>query len=186
MDLASLWLTILLSAVAVCFVAMTISGPGLHHKHDYFTLPTADEDTLMDTFRKLGIKPGNYVIPDIRSHVPLDPEKVKKALEQGPVAHLTLWRTPLTMGDKMIATLIVHIVVTFAIAYLASIAIPGPASFARVFRVVGTAGVLAYSFAFIPVCIWDGTYVRSIVFRVLDGIVYGLITGAIFAWRWPH
>ena len=186
MDIASLWFSVLLSAVVVNFVSMTIAGPGLHHRNDYINLPTADEDALMGIFRSLGIKPGNYVIPDIRSSAPADPEKVKKALEQGPVAHLTLWRTPFNMGKRMLATLALHIVVSALIAYLAALALPNPAPYAKVFRLVATAGVLAYSFAFVPFCIWDGTYIRSTVFRILDGIVYGLITGAIFAWRWPH
>jgi hypothetical protein len=63
---------------------------------------------------------------------------------------------------------------------------PGPASFAKVFQVAATAGILAYCFSFIPTAVWFGSYKRTIVATFIDGIVYGLITGAIFAWRWPH
>lgn len=186
MDLASLWLPILLSAVAVWFLSMILGGPALHHKNDFVGLPPADEDALMDSFRTLAIKPGNYLIPDFRTRASMESEKVKQALEHGPVGHLSLWRAPITMGDKVFATLVVHIVVSALIAYLARAALSTPAPFAKVFQVVATAGILAYSFAFIPNCIWHGSYTRTIAFRVIDGIVYGLITGAIFAWRWPH
>ena len=90
------------------------------------------------------------------------------------------------MGGKLAATFIVYLVVSTLIAYLASVALPKTAEFAKVFQVVGTAGILAYSFSFIPNAIWFGAYRRTIVASIIDGIVYGAITGAIFAWRWPH
>src|SRR5262249_15754847 len=145
-----------------------------------------DQDGFMDDLRERGIKPGNYLFPDFRRREAMESEKVKKALEQGPVGHLSLWRPPLGMGGKMAATLIVYLVVSTLIAYLASVTLPKPAAFARVFQVVGTAGILAYSFSFIPSAIWFGAYKRTIVASIIDGIVFGLITGSIFAWRWPH
>jgi hypothetical protein len=53
------------------------------------------------------------------------------------------------------------------------VALPGAAPFAKVFQVAVTAGILAYCFSFIPAAF-------------IDGIVCGLITGAIFLWRWPY
>jgi hypothetical protein len=40
--------------------------------------------------------------------------------------------------------------------------------------------------SFIPNAVWFGSYKRTIVANFIDGIVYGLITGAIFAWRCPY
>lgn len=31
-----------------------------------------------------------------------------------------------------------------------------------------------------------GGYKRTIVAGIIDGIVYGAVTGTLFAWRWPH
>jgi hypothetical protein len=107
-------------------------------------------------------------------------------LNEGPVGHLSVWQTPLTMGSKMVATFIVYLVVSILIAYLTRVALPGPAPFAKVFQVAATAGILAYCFSFIPNAVWFGSYKRTIVANVVDGIVYGLITGALFAWLWPH
>jgi hypothetical protein len=56
---------------------------------------------------------------------------------------------------------------------------------ATVFRVLGTAGVLAYCFAFLPNGIWFGAKPRAMAMNVIDGVAYGLVTGAVFAWLWP-
>jgi hypothetical protein len=155
-----------------------------HHKQDFVALH--DEDGFMDYIRRSGIKPGNYVFPDFRGREAMKSEKIQKALNDGPVGHLSVWRTPLTMGGKMIVTFIVYLVVSILIAYLTRVALPGPAEFARVFRIAATAGILAYSFSFIPNAVWFGAYRRTIIASFIDGIVFGLIAGAIFAWRWPH
>jgi hypothetical protein len=182
--LLPLWLPILLSAAAVWIVSIIASMALPHHKQDFIGLP--DEDGFMDDLRKRGIKPGNYIYPDFRGREAIKSEKIQKALNDGPVGHLHVWKTPLTMGDKMAATFIVYLVVSTLIAYLTRIALPGPAEFARVFRVAATASILAYCFSFIPSAIWWGSYKRTIVANVIDGILYAAITGAIFAWRWPH
>ncbi|TWT40956.1 hypothetical protein RAS1_36450 [Phycisphaerae bacterium RAS1] len=199
--LLSLWLPILLSAAAVWIVSTIFGMPFLHHKNDWIGLGSADEDVssaaredaFMQFLRQSGIKPGNYLFPDFRSPAAMKSEKVSQALEAGPVGHLSLWPPPLSMGGKLAGTFIVYLVASTLIAYLASVTLPlppqadpGAPGFARVFQVVGTAGVLAYSFSFIPSAIWFGAYKRAIVASIVDGIAYGVITGAIFAWRWPH
>ena len=163
--------------------------PFLHHKNDWIGLPPAEEDAFSDFVRRSGIKPGNYLFPDFRGREALKSEKVEKALKEGPVGHLSVWKTPLTMGDKMVGAFIVYLVVSTLIAYLTRVALPplpGAAPFAKVFQVATTAGILAYCFSFIPSALWWGSYKRTIVANVIDGIIYGAITGAIFAWRWPR
>lgn len=182
--LLPLWLPILISAAVVWVVSAIVWMALPHHKNDFIAL--ADENSFIDFLRKSGIKPGNYVFPDFRGREAMKSEKTCKALEAGPVGHLSVWQTPLTMGGKMFGTFIVYLIVNTFIAYLAAVTLPKPAEFARVFQVVGTAGIIAYSFSFIPNMIWFGAYRRTIVAGIIDGIVYGLITGAIFAWRWPH
>jgi hypothetical protein len=180
--LTTLWLPVLLSAAAI-WVISTIVGMALpHHKQDWIGIP--DEDGFMDYIRRSGIKPGNYLFPDFRSREALKSEKVETALKAGPVGHLSVWNTPVTMGGKMVATFIVYLVVSILIAYLTRVALPGAAPFAKVFQVAATAGVLAYCFASIPNALWFGAYKRTIVASIIDGIVFGLITGAIFACLW--
>jgi hypothetical protein len=186
--LMSLWLPIVLSAVAVWFAALIVWMALPHHKRDFIVIPPAEggEDGLMEYLRKSGVKPGNYVFPDFRGHAAMESEKVQRALREGPVGHLSVWPTPLGMGGKMVATFFVYLVISVLVGYLTRVAVPGVAPFARVFQIAGTAGVLAYSFSFVPNAIWFGAYKRTIIGSVVDGIVFGLVTGAIFAWRWPH
>ena len=188
--LLSLWLPILLSAAAVWIVSTIFGMPFLHHRNDWIGLPPApasgSEDAFMEFIRTSGIKPGNYLFPDFRTREAMESQKVHKALKEGPVGHLSLWQPPLSMGGKLAATFIVYLVVSTLIAYRASVALPKTADFAKVFQIVGTAGILAYSFSVIPSAIWFGAYKRTIVAGIFDGIVCGAITGAIFAWRWPH
>ncbi|MGH7242992.1 MAG: hypothetical protein ACREJD_06195 [Phycisphaerales bacterium] len=184
--LLSLWLPIVLSAAAVWIVSTIFGMPFLHHKNDWIGLSPADEDSLMEGIRSRGIKPGNYLFPDFRTREAMESEKVSKALQEGPVGHLSIWQPPLTMGGKLAGTFVVYLVASALIAYLASVVLPRAAEFAKVFQVVGTAGILAYSFSFIPNALWFGAYKRTILISIVDGVVYGVITGAIFAWRWPH
>ena len=182
--LIPLWLPILLSAVAIWFISAIVWMALPHHKQDFVGL--ADEDGFMDYIRRSGIKPGNYVFPDFRGREAMKSEKMQKALSEGPVGHLSVWQMPVTMGGKMVATFIVYLAVSTLIAYLTRVALPGPAEFAKVFQIAGTAGILAYSFSFIPNALWFGAYKRTIIASFIDGIVFGLITGAIFAWRGPE
>src|SRR5712691_10822319 len=125
--LIPLWLPILLSAAAIWVISLVVWMALPHHKQDFIALP--DEDGFMDYIRRSGIKPGNYVFPDFRGREALKSEKIQKALNEGPVGHLSVWQTPVTMGDKMVATFIVHLVVSTLIAYLTRIALPGAAPF---------------------------------------------------------
>lgn len=186
--LVTLWLPILLSAAAVWVLSIIFGMPFLHHKHDWVGLAPHEEDAFMEFLRTSSIKPGNYLFPDFRTREAMETEKVKKALQGGPVGHLSVWKTPLTMGDKLVGTFVVHLVVSIFIAYLARVAIPasGPAGFAKVFQVAATAGILAYCFSTIPSALWWGSSKRTIVANVFDGVVFGLVIGAIFAWRWPR
>src|SRR4029077_14542364 len=120
--LIPLWLPILLSAAAVWVIAAVAWMAVPHHKQDFIGL--RDEDGFMDYIRRSGIKPGNYVFPDFRDREAMKSEKVQTALEAGPIGHLSVWQTPLTMGGKLVATFIVYLVVSTLIAYLTRVALP--------------------------------------------------------------
>jgi hypothetical protein len=179
---AQLWLPILVSAAAV-WIASAMAWMALpHHTADHRGLP--DEKAFADALAKLNIALGNYGFPHCADRKQMKDADFCKRWEQGPRGLLSLWG-PMNMGRNMVLTLFVYLVVSFVIAYLGSVVLPRGSSFAHVFRVLGTAGILSYAFAFIPNNIWFGVYGRTIVMNVLDGIAYGLITGLIFAWLWP-
>lgn len=177
-----LWLPILLSAVAVWIASAIIWMALSHHQGDHRALK--DEAAFADAVRALKIEPGNYGFPHCGGHAQRNDPEFMKRWEAGPVGLLSVWG-PIKMPRNMILTFLVYLVVSALIGYLGMAALPSGAGFAKVFQVLGCAGVLAYSFAFIPNGIWFGQYGRALLMSVIDGIAYGLITGLIFAWRWP-
>lgn len=181
--LAQLWLPILLSAAAVWIASAIIWMALPHHTGDFKGLP--DEAAFTDALRRLGIRPGNYGFPHCGSRAQSKDPEFEKRWKEGPVGHISVWGQ-MNMGRNMVLTFLVYLVVSFFIAYLTAEALARGAPFAKVFQIAGTAGVLAYCFAFIPNGIWFGHYPRAIAMNVIDGVVYGLITGAIFAWLWPR
>lgn len=60
----------------------------------------------------MSIPPGNYAVPDCHRPGAMKSEKVQRAWKEGPVGHLTLWKTPLTMGDKLLGTFLVYLVIS--------------------------------------------------------------------------
>lgn len=113
---------------------------------------------------------------------------VKECWEKGPLGHITLWKTPVSMGKNMILTFLVYLAISTLLAYVGWTSLgPAPAGegFSRAFRAMATMGVASYAFSFIPGMLWFGAYGRAILMNVIDGVAYGLITGAIFAPMWP-
>ena len=177
------WLPILLSAVAV-WIASAVAWMFVgHHKGDHIELP--DENAFVAAIKSLGIAPGNYGFPNCKDRAKMKDPEFKKKWEQGPMGMLSIWRLG-SMGRSMALTFVVYLVISYVIAYLlGSSGLRHGEQFMTVFKVAGTAGILGYGFAFLPNQIWFQAYPRTIVACVVDGIVYGLITGAIFAGLWP-
>jgi hypothetical protein len=110
---------------------------------------------------------------------------MKAKFDKGPMGLLSVWAKP-SMGKNMALNFVFYIVACSLIAYLASAAgIPRGAGFGKVMQVVGTAGVLAFSFSALPGMIWFQANKPAIVSHIVDGVVMGLITGAVFALLWP-
>jgi hypothetical protein len=183
-SLADLWLPILLSAAAVWFAAFLIWTISPLHKQDWKGLP--DESAFTAAVKGLAIPPGNYGFPHAADNKACrDPEFKKKWME-GPAGFVSIWPTKMSMGRNMILTFIVYAVVSGFIAYIGSLALTHGADKLSVFRLLGTAGILGYSFAFLPNGIWFNHTPRGLVQSIIDGVIYGLITAAIFALMWPR
>jgi hypothetical protein len=181
--LLDLWLPIALSAVAVFFASFLAWAVLPHHKPDFHTFK--EPDAVKDTVKSLGIPPGQYMFPCFGD----DPVKMKdpafkKAWMAGPHGVLHIWASPPNMGRNLSLTFLFFLVASIFVAYLSHLAL-GPADgFRRVFRVTGTAAVMAYAMAFIPNAIWFGRTLRSVVMDIVDGVAYGLLTGIIFGLLW--
>lgn len=188
--LSQLWLPIVVSAVAVWIAGAVIWMAMPHHKKDMLELPNRTE--AIEKIRSLGLPPGNYMFPagGCSKETMKDPE-VQRCWKEGPLGYISLWKTPPKMGGNMIGTFCVHVVVSVLVGYLAWVTIGGGAAglaglgaepgFGRIFQVAGTAGILAYAFSHVPNGLWFGASKRAIAMNIVDGVVYGLIMGAVFA-----
>ena len=178
--LASLWLPILLSAVAL-FFASFLSWMVLQlHKTDWVKLEREDE--FLQAGRSIGLAPGNYMFPGCHSQAEMGSPEFKAKMEAGPRGVLTVFGN-VSMGQNLGLTFVYFLVVSFCIAYLATLALPREAPFLPVFRFVSTAALLAFLPAIIQHSIW---FKCRITGHIIESIAYAAITGAIFAVLWPR
>jgi hypothetical protein len=180
--LAQLWVPIILSA-AVAWVASAIFWMALpHHRHDFDPLP--NEAEFMASIKTMNLAPGNYGFPDFSDKSKMNDPEMKRKWEEGPLGILNVW-PKINMARNMVLTYVVYLIVSLLIGYLGWAALRPGASFAHAFQVLGTAGVLAYSFAFLPNGIWFNVKPRALLMHVIDGVILGLLTGLVFASLWP-
>jgi hypothetical protein len=179
-SLASLWLPILLSGVALfiaSFLAWMVIG---HHKADSSGLQ--NEDAFSKFVRECNLAPGAYMFPHCPTKEEWKSEAFQERMKSGPNGMLYIWQPNINMGFNMFLTFLLFTAISFVIAYLAGMVIPPGADPWFVFRFVATAAVLVHATSGLLNAIW---FRRKILGDVIDGIAYGLITGAIFAAMWP-
>jgi hypothetical protein len=184
--LMDLWLPIVLSAVAVWIAAALAWMVMPHHKGDFRQL--TNEDDVMAAVRNLRIPAGLYFFPHMKDCGKMKNDPVATAkFEAGPHGMLQIWPPDAfgKMGRNMILSFIFYVITGVFIAYLGSLALPRGSEFLDAFQITGTAGILAYCFANIPQDIWFGKPLRNMIACLVDGIVFGLLTGAIFGLLWP-
>jgi len=73
-------------------------------------------------------------------------------------------------------------VALYFLSFLATLGVPAGTDFMPVFRFVGTAAILTYTAASVPGTIWFNLRLPG---YIIDGLMHGLATGAIFACFWP-
>jgi hypothetical protein len=180
MTLIDLWLPIVLSAIVV-FVASFIAWMVLpHHKSDWAKLP--DEDRFTASLRDMNIPPRQYIFPCSESPEEMKSDAFKQRLERGPRGTLNVWAAPCNMGTNLLLTFLFFLFISFVIGYLGTIVLERGEGFMKVFRVTGTAGILAYCCGGILNAIW---FKKTVLNDMLDGLAYALLTGLVFAMLWP-
>lgn len=183
--IVALWQPILLSAL-LAFVASALVWTVLpHHKNEWSGF--AEEGGLLDAIRKSNPAPGFYGFPWANDPKERRSPEFMKRLEAGPAGYVTIMRPgPMSMGKMMAQSFIYNVIVSIFVAYLARHALDRGAGHLAVLRITGTAAILAYVFATVPESIWFGRPWKSFWLGAVDGVVYGLLTGATFSWLWPR
>lgn len=183
MDLfRDLWIAIPAAAVGVWIASALAWMLVGHHAKDWNKLP--DEDRSLDTLRSLALPPGVYGFPFMHSHKECSTPAGQEKWAKGPTGLIRVWG-PTNMAKNMVFTFLTFLLVSCLIGYLGSACLPRGTGFMQVFRVLGTAGVLSYCFAFLPGDIWFQNKPRATLMCMIDGVVFGLITGAVFGLLWP-
>lgn len=178
---AQLWLPILVSG-AVIFIASALMWMIFpHHKKDILFLPK--DSPIPGQTRAL--KPGVYMFPACGDHAEMKTEEFKKRFNEGPWGVITVFASKPSMGRNMILGFIVYLVISAFVAYVTGLARAPGAEFIEVMRVAGATALGIYCLGWMPTAIWFGTPLRGWLTSLVDCIVYGLLTGVIFAWLWP-
>jgi hypothetical protein len=89
------------------------------------------------------------------------------------------------MGKSMGLWLVYLLVVSWVVAYLAGRTLAPGADYLAVFRVTGTVAFLAYAGAKPSDSIYFFHSWSSTIKNMIDGLLYGLLTGGFFGWLWP-
>ncbi len=184
-ELTALWLPILLSAVIVFAISSVIHMAMPWHKNDYKKMP--EEDRVMDALRPFNIPPADYMVPCTSSSQEMKSPEFAEKINKGPVMIVTVrpsgkWH----MGSSLFLWFLYSVIVGFFAAYVASRALPEAATYLQVFRFVGTAAFMGYSFALWQFSIWYGRSWKTTIKSTTDGLIYALLTAGVFGWLWPR
>lgn len=172
MSVFELWLPIVAAGVAV-HMASTIAWIVLpHHKPEWPKLPA--RDSLFDWLRGQEVEPGQYVIPSGKDVPDGHPEAC--------VGTVFVWEGAPNMGANIGLTIANFLWISFLIGYLASLALGPGAGFMPVFRFTFVAAFLVHVMGGVAHVIW---FRRKLLMDALDGLVFALITGLVFAALWP-
>jgi hypothetical protein len=183
-SLTSLWLPILLSAVAV-FVASSIVHMALrYHNSDFGRLATED-----DIMRAVGSNaaPGDYMFPFPEGGMAAmkDPAFVEKRT-RGPAGTLRVFPGGMpSMSAPLAKWFVLALVICLFAAYLTSRALPAGAASGEVFRFTTTIGFIAFGLGNVSDSIWYGRPWGTTMKSLLDSLLYGATMGAVFVWMWP-
>jgi len=182
--LTSLWLAILLAAVAV-FIASAILHMVLrYHRSDYKAMP--GEEAVLATMRENGVGPGYYSLPHCTDMKELQEPEVQEKFEKGPVALATVLPSGVpSMGKSLALWFVFCLVISVIVAYLTGRTLGPGTEYLAVFRVAGTSAFLGYAGAEATQSIWRGLPWSVTLKNLFDGLVYALVTAGVFGWLWP-
>lgn len=182
-SLSALWLPILLSAVFVFIASSVIHMATPWHKNDYRSVP--QEDQVAGALR--AVPPGDYLLPRPRDMEQMRSPEFAERMKQGPVLMMTVMPNGVTaMGGTMVKWFIYLLVVCFIAGGIASHVLPPNADSHVILHTTGMAAFLGFSLALWQMAIWYRRSLGTTVRSTIDGLIYGLITGATFAWLWPR
>lgn len=179
MSIVDLWMPILVSAALVFVLSAMVWMVLPWHKSDFS--PPRDEAALRGALS--GHAPGYYLLPYCTDPKALaDPEMARK-YEEGPQAYITVVPNGLPkMAPKLVQSFVYYLLVGVLCAYFVSRTVGPDADYLEIFRIAGTTAFAAYGIAYVQDSIWFGRPWSLTAKSLLDGLLYGLVTGGAFGW----
>ena len=185
LSLSALWVCTLVATVLVFVVSSVLHMMLPIHKGDYRKLPKETE--LLAAMRAHNVAPGTYSFPFPDSMKDMASPEMIARYKQGPVGLLTvLPNTVPAIAKSLVQWLLYLVIVSIFVAYLATINLAAKtAGSMDIFRFTSTAALLAYAVPHMHESIWKGQSWIVTAKYLLDGVIYGLVTGVTFALLWP-
>lgn len=180
----SLWMPILVAAVAVFLASSLVHMVLKYHNSDFRKVP--DEPAARSAMGALNLEPGDYIVPfGGGSESMKDPAFVEK-FNAGPNVVMTVLPKGMTnMGALLGQWFVFCVVVSLFAAYVAGVTLAPGTEYLRVFRVAGTVAFVGYALGYWPMTIWYRKSTSATIKSTFDGFLYGLVTGGVFGWLWP-
>ena len=183
--LTSLWLPMILSAVAVFIVSTIIHLLLPYHKSDFKKLPSETE--ILDVMSKAAIPPGEYMMPFAGSMKETrSPEFIEK-WKKGPHAFVTATKVGATpsMTKNLAQWFVYCLVVSIFAGFIAGRALGPGALFIGAFKFTCAVAFMGYVLALWQQTVWYGRPVSTNLKASFDGLIYAIVTAAVFGWLWP-
>ena len=182
--LIQLWLPIVVAGVATFLLSAMVWMFLPHHKKDWRALP--NEEAVLAAMRASPPSPGQYALPFLFDPKLRDDPAMKERIARGPNGYFTVIPSGMpAMGPMMAKSLVFNLVTSMLVGYVSWHALGEGAPFTEVFRIAGATSMMSYVLAMAPESIWFGRPWRTFWMQVIDAVMYGLATAAIFGWLWP-
>lgn len=184
MPFGSLWLPVVVSAVAVWLVSSILHMLLKYHRADYKQL--ADEESVTQGIRKAAPAPGVYPLPYVMDPSRMKDPAVRKRYDDGPVGMLTVIPNgPPAMGKYLALWFLFCFIVSFVTAYVARNTLSYDTDAMTVFRITAAVAFAGYVLGYIQDSIWKGIPWSNSIRGMIDGVIYAVVTGLIFRLLWP-
>lgn len=183
--LASLWLPILVAALAVFFASSLVHMVFRWHQSDYRRL--ADEDAVRAALRQSGDGPGQYHTPWCEGMKEVQSEAMQAKFREGPVAIVTLVAPGAPkMGPMLGRWFVLNLVLAAVVAAIVLQVYGAGADPHFAGHLAGLITLLAYGGGSLSQSIWMGKPWTNTAKDLLDALIYGTVTALAFWWLWPQ
>jgi hypothetical protein len=184
MPFGSLWLPVLASAVAVFVVSSIMHMVLKYHKNDI--KPLTNEDAIRDALGKANLAPGIYMTPYCSDQAQMKDPAFQAKYVKGPnVMFTVIPNAMINMPKHLGQWLVFCFIVSFTAAYVARHTMLPGANGLLVMRMTGAIAFCAYGWGNIVDSIWKGQPWSNTVRSMIDGLIFSIVTGAVFMALWP-